>query len=92
MQDETEHSKDYSIRIEVQLIKHDLGIGYKDNSELTDDEVRLVAKTFAIREPDTQWGEDGKPVLGPRGVAVLLCVALYCFPRFFEKFELGQFN
>jgi hypothetical protein len=92
MQDETGFTKDYSIRLEVQLIKHDFGIGDKDNSELTDDEIRKVVQIFGIRELDTQWGEDGKPIFGPKGVAATLCVVLYVFPWFYEKYSLSQFN
>ena len=92
MLDNAEYNKDYSIRIEVQLVKHDLGIGDKDNSEMTDEEIRLVAQVFGIREPDTQWGEDGKPIFGKKGIDAMLTITLYVFPRYFEKHNLSQVN
>lgn len=92
MQDGTEYRKDYSIKIEVLLVKHDLGLGDKDNSELTDEEIRLVAQIFGMREPDTRWGEDGKPIFGKKGIDAMLTIALYVFPWFYSKYNLSQFN
>ena len=84
MQDEAEYSKDYSIRIEVLRVKHDLGIGDKDNSEMTDEEeIDWVAQIFGMREPDTQSGRDGKPIFGKKGIDAMLTVALYVFSTIF---------
>jgi len=61
------------------------------NEDLTDDEVGEVCRYFAECAPDTAFIE-GKPKFGEVGIALMLSIALYEFPWFYQKYELWQRN
>ena len=74
----------------VELAKESCSIG-KPNSEMTDDEIRIVCKWLGYQAPDTTW-VDGKLTLGKMGINLMLFIALTEFPWFYEMYELAQFN
>jgi len=74
----------------VELAKQSCGID-KPNSVMSDDDIRTVCKWIAEQAPDTMH-VDGKPTFGKIGINAMLFIALTEFPRFYEKYELSQFN
>lgn len=63
----------------------------KDNSEMTDDDIRAVCHWIADRAPDTVM-VDNKPEYGRVGREVMLFIAITEFPWFYDRYELAQFN
>jgi hypothetical protein len=63
----------------------------KANSEMTDDEIRTISHWIFKRLPDTTW-VDGKMVPGRVGIDLMLFVTVSEFPKFYQKYGLGQFN
>ena len=59
---------------------------------MTDSEIREVCKEVAENCPDTYIDKDGKIIIGPIGIGVMLFIALTEFPEFYERWELSQFN
>ena len=85
-------SKEYTdMRDEVERVKKSLNID-KSNADLTDDEIRSVAKVFGLREGDTTYDQDGKPIWGNKGLKAMLTISLYFFPKFFKDNDLSQHN
>ena len=77
---------------EIEKLKKSLGIN-KPNSEMTDDEIRIIARTFGEREDDTFRCSHGRTVLlGPKGYQAMLAIVLYHFPRFYQKWKLSQWD
>ncbi len=74
----------------VCVAKSALGIS-TPNSEMLDDEIRMICRWVADRAPDT-IDVDGEKVLMRVGTNAMLFIALTEFPEFYEKFELAQFN
>lgn len=62
-----------------------------ENKDLTDAEVAEVCKFLASRAPDTTT-VNGKLVFGEIGVSLMLSIALYEFPEFYQRHELWQRN
>jgi hypothetical protein len=98
MPEEHEHdeklipSKEYTdMRDEIERVKKSLNID-KPNADLTDDEIRSVAKVFGLREGDTTYDQDGKPIWGNKGLNAMLTITLYFFPKFFKDNDLSQHN
>jgi len=86
-----EHRTDYrDIGLAVETAKQACHIT-TPNPEMSDDEIRTVCKWLAERAPDTTF-DDGRPKLGRIGTAVMLSVALYEFPDFYDRYDLSQFN
>lgn len=63
----------------------------KLNSEMTDDEIRIIAHWIFEQLPDTTWA-DGKIVPGRAGIDLMLFVTMNEFPEFYQKYGLGQYN
>jgi hypothetical protein len=61
------------------------------NSEMTDDQIVKVVRWVGEHAPDTRW-EDGKPVIGRRGIEAMLTMTVVEFPEFYEKHGLSQWN
>jgi len=72
----------------TQIAKECCGI-HKDNKDLTDDDIRDVCRYFATFAPDTTY-VDGVPKFGEVGIGLMLSLALYEFPEFYERYELWQ--
>ena len=86
-----EHRTDYQdTGLAVEAAKQACSIT-TPNPEMSDEEIRTVCKWLAERAPDTIVA-DGKPKLGRMGVGVMLSVALYEFPDFYDRYGLSQFN
>lgn len=62
-----------------------------ENKDLTDAEIAKVCKFIALCAPDTKT-VNGKVEYGEIGISLMLSIALYEFPWFYEKFELWQRN
>jgi len=65
---------------------------YHPNDEMTDDEIRAVAREIGKLSEDTIFDENGKPIFGNKAIDWMLITVLYVFPRFWEKYELSQPN
>ena len=63
----------------------------KPNSEMTDDEIRIVIHWLGKRLPDTSW-KDSKMVPGRAGIDLMLFVTMSEFPKFYQEHGLGQYN
>ena len=74
----------------IDIVKAHLGIN-NPKSEMTDKEIAEVMRYLATPAPDTIWVDD-EPVFGRVGVNLMLSLALYEFPEFYERHELAQFN
>ncbi len=86
-----EHRTDYQdTGLAVELAKQACSIT-TPNPEMSDEEIRTVCRWLAEKAPDTIW-VDSEPKLGRMGIGVLVSVALYEFPDFYEKYDLSQFN
>jgi len=62
-----------------------------ENKDLADDQIAKVCRFIASFAPDTKH-VDGKLEYGEIGISVMLSIALYEFPWFYEKYELWQRN
>lgn len=62
-----------------------------ENKDLTDDEIAEVCRHIASYAPDTVC-VNGKPQFGEIGISLMLSIALYEFPWFYQKHELWQRN
>ncbi len=76
---------------EIERVKVSLGIN-KPNSDMTDEEIGLLARTLAERATDTRYDDTGKPIFGDDGIDIMLTVALYYFPKFYASYDLSQPN
>jgi len=63
----------------------------KLNSEMVDDEIRIIIHWLLERLPDTSW-VDCKMVLGRAGIDLMLLVTISEFPEFYQRHGLGQYN
>jgi hypothetical protein len=81
--------EDHGLGIEIEKIKHSLGIE-KPNSKLDDVEIQAIVKQFGERGPDNMHDENGETVFGPESISYMLCISLYYFPKYYEKFHLSQ--
>ena len=79
------------IHHEVEYAKFVLGLD-KPNSELTNDEVKRVCRQIGSIATDTLFDDDGKPIFNQQGLMWMVWVCLYCFPKYYEEFELSQPN
>ncbi len=86
-----EHRIDYQdTGLAVETAKQACGIA-TPNPDMSDEEIRTVCKWLAERAPDTTY-VGGKPKLGKIGTGVMLSIALYEFPDFYDRYGLSQFN
>jgi len=86
-----EHRTDHQdIGLAVETAKQACSIT-TPNPDMSDEEIRTVCRWLAERAPDTTF-TDGKPKLGRIGTGVMLSIALYEFPDFYDRYGLSQFN
>ncbi len=86
-----EHRTHYQdIALAVETAKQACSIT-TSNPEMSDEEIRTVCKWLAERAPDTTY-IDGKPKLDRIGTGVMLSIALYEFPDFYDRYGLSQSN
>ena len=64
----------------------------KPNYEMTDDEIKAVAREIGELSEDTTFDEKGQPIFGHKGISWMVTTVLYCFPKYWEKMGLAQFN
>ncbi len=74
----------------VNVARSALGID-TPNSLMLDEEIRMICRWVGERAPDTITIDD-KVTLGRTGINAMLFIALTEFPKFYEKFDLAQFN
>jgi hypothetical protein len=86
---ETDTNDDSNIEAEVEKVKISLGID-KLNSDMEDFEIKAVAGEFGKRGSDTTYDKNGEMVFGPEGISTMLAVVLYCYPKYYSKFNLSQ--
>jgi hypothetical protein len=63
----------------------------KANSEMTDDEIRTMSHWIFKCLPDTTW-VDGKITPSRAGIDLMLFLTISEFPRFYQRYGLGQYN
>lgn len=61
------------------------------NKDLTDTEIAEVCKYLALFAPDTKY-INGDVQYGAIGISLMLSIALYEFPNFYQRHELWQRN
>ena len=64
----------------------------KPNYEMTDDEIKAVAREIGQLSEDTTFDEKGQPIFGHKAIDWMKLTVLYCFPKYWEKMGLAQFN
>ena len=64
----------------------------KPNSEMSDAEIKAVAREIGELSEDTTFDEKGQPIFGHKGISWMVTTVLYCFPKYWEKMGLAQFN
>lgn len=62
-----------------------------NNEHLSDNEIAEVCKFIALCASDTR-NVDGKVEYGEIGISLMLSIALYEFPDFYQRHELWQRN
>lgn len=62
-----------------------------ENKDLTDKQIGEICRLIASFAPDTNY-INGKTEYGEIGISVMLSIALYEFPWFYQKYELWQRN
>jgi hypothetical protein len=75
----------------VESMKNILEID-KPNSEMSDAEIRAVAREIGQLSEDTTFSEVGEPIFGHKGIDWMITTVLYCFPDYWERYGLAQFN
>lgn len=75
----------------IEKAKIACGITDKMNFELSDDEIRVVINWIGQHNFDTET-VDGITHINRRGVELMLTSTLECFPGFFQRYGLSQFN
>jgi len=64
----------------------------KPNSEMSDAEIKAVAREIGKLSEDTIFGENGEPEFGHKAISWMVTTVLFCFPAYYEKMGLAQFN
>ena len=62
------------------------------NDEMTDAEIKAVAREIGKLSEDTIFDGNGEPIFGHKGIDWMKIAVLYVFPRYWEKYKLAQFN
>jgi len=62
------------------------------NDEMTDAEIKAVAREIGKLSEDTTFDEKGQPIFGHKAIDWMKLTVLYCFPKYWEKMGLAQFN
>ena len=64
----------------------------KPNSEMSDAEIKAVAREIGKLSEDTIFDGNGEPIFGNKGIDWMKITVLYVFPKYWEKMGLAQFN
>jgi hypothetical protein len=64
----------------------------KPNCEMSDAEIKAVAREIGKLSEDTTFDEKGQPIFGHKAIDWMKLTVLYCFPKYWEKMGLAQFN
>jgi len=83
--------EEFELGFVVECAKEMLDITHK-NDEMTDDEIREVARLIGGLADDTTFDDERQFVYGHKGIDFMLTVVLFEFPSFYERYELAQFN
>jgi hypothetical protein len=62
------------------------------NDEMTDAEIKAVAREIGKLSEDTIFDGNGEPVFGHKGIDWMKITVLYCFPDYWTRYKLAQFN
>jgi hypothetical protein len=62
------------------------------NEAMIDEQIKQVARKIGELSEDTTYDANGKPIFGHQGIDFMITTVLYVFPRYFEKYNLAQFN
>jgi len=75
----------------IHLAKVGCGIT-ADNKDLTDDQIANICKFIAQYAPDNKCHPDGTIEYGEIGIGIMVSIALYAFPEFYQRKGLMQWN
>ena len=75
----------------IEQVKKELGIN-KPNSEMTDDEIKMVIRKIGEMSPDTGYDMLGEPIFNEGSINLMLTFSLHFFPRYYDNSGLSQFN
>jgi hypothetical protein len=64
----------------------------KPNSEMSDAEIKAVAREIGKLSEDTTFDDYGKPIFGHKAIDWMKLTVLYCFPNFWTQYKFAQFN
>ena len=64
----------------------------KPNDDMTDEDIRRVARWLGECSFDTIYVDGDKPIFGRHGIGLMLSLTLLEFPEFYSRYELAQFN
>ena len=81
----------FEIASRVNNIKHMLEI-IRSYDEMSDFEIKAVCREIGKFMKETRYDKHGTPIFSLAGIDFIVTVCKYCFPRFWEKWDLGQFN
>jgi hypothetical protein len=62
------------------------------NDEMTDAEIKAVAREIGKLSEDTIFDGNGEPIFGHKGIDWMKITVLYCFPDYWTRYKLAQFN
>ena len=62
------------------------------NDEMTDAEIKAVAREIGKLSDDTIFDGNGEPIFGHKGIDWMKITVLYCFPDYWTRYKLAQFN
>ena len=62
------------------------------NDEMTDAEIKAVAREIGKLSEDTIFDGNDEPIFGHKGIDWMKIAVLYCFPDYWTRYKLAQFN
>jgi hypothetical protein len=62
------------------------------NDQMTDAEIKAVAREIGKLSEDTIFDGNGEPIFGHKGIDWMKITVLYCFPDYWTRYKLAQFN
>ena len=62
------------------------------NDDMTDAEIKAVAREIGKLSEDTIFDGNGEPIFGHKGIDWMKITVLYCFPDYWTRYKLAQFN
>jgi hypothetical protein len=75
----------------VHDVKHMLEIN-RSNDEMSNFEIKAVCREIAKFVDKPKYDKYGRPIFSQVGIDLMIMICKCYFPRFWEKFDLGQFN